>query len=418
MRRISILVLMLFACLASVAWAQQTSVPRFSKHPISGHRHWIGIPNKSDTAIHSSAGTEMAALHHTKVWDLGTYPGGTWADVGGANDFGVAVAEGDTDSDSATHLFTIQLFGPRAPQWSDLGAINAYAGWFLWPAIADTGTIVGSAATDDGYVHAFAWAKKSGRIDLGALSALGYNFSVAERVNKLGTLIVGWSGDSSDNSGSSLPVVWTPTMGWTPDGWMIVWKIRALDTSGFEGFHHWMVYGVNDFGQLSGMAWDDSDPETGIGVIWNPLPNGKGWKIVQIPGSSEYPNVEAGAINDQGEVAGDVDSSDWNSFSAALWKPVDRQRTVYKLVLLPSLPGSTNGGSAEGINDAGDLVGFAFDSDWNMLAAQWSTKDPTFVRQLGFPGTLSLANNVNDSRIVTGLYRIDDTDYAYAVQLP
>jgi len=71
MRRISILALMLFACLASVAWAQQTSLPRFSKHPIPGHRQWTGIPNKSDTTGHPSVSTQMAAVHHTKVWDLG-----------------------------------------------------------------------------------------------------------------------------------------------------------------------------------------------------------------------------------------------------------------------------------------------------------------------------------------------------------
>lgn len=403
MKRI-ILLLSLCACVVTMAWAQQASVPTFSRHRIPSHGRLIAIPNKSGTSSHPSARAETAVARKTRVWDLGTFPGGTWAEAGGINDFGVLVAQGDTGSDGDNHLFTVRLFGPDAPQWSDLGTVGANEGWFLWPEIADTGMIVGYAATDDGYVHALAWTKKSGRVDLGTLSDLGYNFSVAERVNKLGTLIVGWSGSSADNSETSLPVVWTPTLAWKPDALTIVWKIQVLDTTGFEGFPHWMVTGVNDFGQVSGIAWDDSDPENDAGVIWNPLPNGKGWKIMRLPVSPEFPNAEVGFINDKGEVSGDVDSSDWSTFSAALWTPVDRLRRVYELTLLPSLPGSTNGGFAESINELGDIVGAAYDADWNMLATRWSTKDPTFVRPLGFPGDWSLADGVNNQRIAVGTY--------------
>lgn len=404
MKRITLLALILCACFVSAAWAQSQAVrPRMSRHDIH-HQAFNLSPKFPENASKSGFSAQAAPACHTKVWDLGTFPGGTWAEAGGINDFGVMVAQGDVDSAGDNHLFTVRLSGPQGPQWFDHGRVGANEGWFLWPEIADTGMIVGYAATNGGYVHALAWTEKSGRVDLGTLSNLGYPFSVAERINKLGTLIVGWSGSTSDNSAASLPVVWTPTLVWKLDGLTIVWNIQALDTTGFEGFHHWMVYGVNDSGQLSGMAWDDSDPENGVGVIWNPLSNGKGWKIVQLLGSSEYPNVEAGPINDRGEVSGDVDSSDWNTFSAALWKPVDRQRKAYRLTLLPSLPGSTNGGSAEGLNELGDIVGFAFDADWNMLAAQWSTKDPTFVRQLGFPGDWSLAEGVNDQRIAVGTY--------------
>ncbi|MBZ5549835.1 MAG: hypothetical protein LAO22_18060, partial [Acidobacteriia bacterium] len=150
-----------------------------------------------------------------------------------------------------------------------------------------------------------------------------------------------------------------------------------------------------------GMAWNDTD---GIGVIWNPLPNGKGWKIVRLPVSPEFPNAECCRINDLGEAVGDVDSSDWSTMSAALWKPVDRLRKVYKLTLLPSLPGSTTGGFGESINELGDIVGAAFDADGNMFATRWSSKDRTFVRQLGFPGDSSLAEGVNNQRIAVGTY--------------
>ena len=403
MRRM-ILVLSLCVYLVPMAWAQQASLPRFSRHHIPGPGRSIAIPSKTSTTSHPSVNSETAPACNAKVWDLGTFPGGTWAEAGGINDFGVLVAQGDTGPAGDNHLLTVRLSGPHGPQWTDLGTVGANEGWFLWPQISNTGMVVGYAATEDGYVHALAWTERSGRVDLGTLSDLGYPFSVAERINKLGTLIVGWSGSTADNSAAALPVVWTPSLVRKPDGMTIVWKIQALDTTGFEGFHHWMVTGVNDFGQVSGIAWDDSDPENDVGVIWNPLPNRKGWKIMRLPVSPEYPNAEVGSINELGEAVGDVDSSDWSTFSAALWKPVDRLRKVYKLTLLPSLPGSTNGGFGESINEFGDIVGAAYDADWNMLAAHWNTKDRSFVRQLGFPGDWSLAEGVNNQRIAVGTY--------------
>jgi hypothetical protein len=63
------------------------------------------------------------------------------------------------------------------------------------------------------------------------------------------------------------------------------------------------------------------------------------------------------------------------------------------------------GDTAEGINDLGDIVGGSWDADYNFVAVRWSTKDPTFVEPLGFPGDSSLAFKVNDQRIATGLYR-------------
>jgi len=399
----SIILLSLLVFVMPLTWAQQGGVLTFNRHRIPSHGRLIAIPTNSDTRSHPGVRAQTAAARSARVWDLGTFPGGTWAEAGGINSFGVIVAQGDNSPEGDNHLFTVRLSGHGA-QWSDLGTVGANEGWFLWPEIADTGMVVGYSATDDGFVHALAWTEKSGRIDLGTLSDLGYSFSVAERINKLGTLIVGWSGNSADNSEISLPVAWTPTLQWKPEALTVVWKMHVLDTTGFEGFPHWMVSGVNDFGQIVGIAWDDSDPENDVGVIWNPLSSGKGWKIMPLPVATGFPNSEIGFINDKGEISGDVDSSDWSTASAALWKPVDRLRKVYELTMLPSLPGSTNGGFAESINELGDIVGAAYDADWNMLATRWNTKDPTFVRSLGFPGDWSLAVGVNNQGVAVGTY--------------
>ncbi|MGA3054037.1 MAG: hypothetical protein ABSD63_07500 [Candidatus Korobacteraceae bacterium] len=407
MRRSSITALMLFACLMSVAWAQQTGVPRFSKHPIPGHRNWIGIPNKSDTTSRPSAGTEMAAVHHTRVWDLGTYPGGTWAEMGGVNDFGVAVAQGDTNSDSETHLFTIQLLSPHGPAWSDLGALNAYLGWFDWPSIADTGLVVGHAATSDGTIHGFLWKSKS-PIDLGTLADIGdtsYNNSDATIINKLGTLIAGYSWSSE--TGAQLPVVWRL------DARTRTWKIHQLDTLEFPyGF----ALGVNDFGQVAGAFYNDDGIY--VGAVWNFLPSGNEWKAIQLPVSPDWPAAIAGDMNEKGEIVGDVLSLDWVYGYSSLWQPVDPMRQKYKLTLLPNYWGLPNGDTAEGINDYGDIVGGSWDQTLTPYAAQWSTKNTSFVQLLGFPGDFSTAYKVSDNRIVTGMYGIDDTEHAYAVQLP
>ncbi|HVN03243.1 MAG TPA: hypothetical protein VMT86_02430 [Bryobacteraceae bacterium] len=335
-----------------------------------------------------------------KVYDLGTYPGGTWAEAGGINDFGVLVAQGDT-ADGDSHLFRIGLFGSQAGQWFDLGALGSNLGWFTWPQTADTGSVAGYAATSGGYVHAFVTTGKSERIDLGTLADIGYDsydYSAADAVNKAGSLIAGSSW--SVTSGGQFPVVWTPTSGWNAHGQTITWKIHKLDT---RGFPHGFAMGVNDFGQISGAAFDDEGIY--IALVWNPIPGGKGWETVQLPGSSEFPDVAiAGGINEKGETVGDVLTPDWVHGYSALWQPADPLRRTYKLTLLPNPWGLPQGDTAEGINDAGDIVGASWDADYNFVAVRWTTKDPTFVAPLGFPGDWSLAYQVNELGIATGTY--------------
>ena len=49
-------------------------------------------------------------------------------------------------------------------------------------------------------------------------------------------------------------------------------------------------------------------------------------------------------------------------------------------------------------------MGDSLDANFNDFAARWSTKDPSFIEVLGFPGTVSFALKVNDSRIAVGAY--------------
>src|SRR5271157_394918 len=334
---------------------------------------------------------------NVKVWDLGTYPYGTWAEAGGINDLDVVVAQGDA-ADGDNHLFKAELFGSHAGQWFDLGALGAYENWFAWPLISDPGLIVGYAATSQGHVHGFVWTGKAERTDLGALPSLGRNNSMAVAVNKLGTLVAGsvWG-----ETPGYRPVVWTPDIAWNSGLLAVSWKIHALETP--NGFPYGYVNSMNNLGQLAGAVYNDDGIE--VAALWNPVQGGKGWELIELPGSKDWPDVAiVGDINEKGEMVGDVLSLDWAHGYSSLWQPVDSQRRTYKLTLLPNPWGLPQGDTAEGINDLGDIVGASWDKDYNFVAVRWTTKDPTSVRSLGFPGDWSLAFKVNELGIATGTY--------------
>jgi hypothetical protein len=125
MKRITILALVIGSCFASASWAQSPAVrSHMSRHNIH-HRAFNLSPKFPENASKPGFTAQAAPACNTEVWDLGTFPGGTWAEMGGVDDFGTAVEQGDTGSDSQTHLFKIQLLGAHGPRWTDMGAMNA-----------------------------------------------------------------------------------------------------------------------------------------------------------------------------------------------------------------------------------------------------------------------------------------------------
>jgi probable HAF family extracellular repeat protein len=348
-----------------------------------------------------------------KVYDLGHYKGGTWAEPREINNFGVVVGFGDVPPNFYTHPIGVPVFGPYAGQWFDLGTLGGDRtdSEVMCMAIADTGMIVGhSAIVGNEIVHAFAWTPKSGMVDIGTLADLGYsgyNFSLAYGTNKAGTLIAGWSSTEFMGPGS-LPVVWTPQVVWTSGRPITTWKIQKLDMGDFTSATGWLAMFANDSGQIIGTATTADGVQ--IAVLWNPLPRRGGWKIMQLPSFSDsYPSAEPTDINNRGEIVGDVATPDSSTNFPALWKPVEPPRKAYGLTVLPTLAGLLQGvgdaGDAEGINDAGDIVGGSEDADGNYFASRWSTKDPNSVRLLlRVPEGWSLATKVNNNGIATGSY--------------
>jgi probable HAF family extracellular repeat protein len=415
MKRMFFLLSVLCVSFVSVAGAQQAAnKPPFGRHV--PHRMVNQTSNTSGVALNQNLNTQANLNHKEKIWELGTYLGGTWVTTWHINDLDVIAGLGDVDGSGYTHTLAVPLFGPTAGEWTDLGTLAGEQSIGCEEpidGISDTGLVVSGSVTSDGHMHAVAWTKQTGMVDLGTLADTGdpryanHNSSYAISTNKLGTLIVGGSGvDQDTNSGFDSPVVWTPSKEWKNGKFVTKWNIHALDTASYSNFW-WVPFGVNDFGQIVAAAGDNNNPQTtAIGALWNPRPDGRGWKVMAVPPSSAYPFTDLFGINENGEIAGMVTSTDLSVWLPALWKPVDRTRTTYSPVIMLPLPqGVFTNAEAVGINDLGDIVGDTWNDDVSIdLAVRWTTKDLTFSELLNFPADWSFSWGVNNNRIASVTY--------------
>jgi hypothetical protein len=352
------------------------------------------------------------------VYELGTYPGGTWLAAEGINDLGVVVGLGDvppvvSNGAGYTHSLALPLFGPNAGTWIDLGTLGGEQSTGSEEPliqISNTGLVVSHSTARDGYVHGVAWTRESGLIDLGTLAATGgpgyadYKSSCAYATNKNGTLIVGGSAPYGDiNVGFLAPVVWTSSIVWMNGKSVAKWQIHKLDTAEFPGFG-WDIWGVNDYGQIIGVGGNGYPATIVTGALWNPRADGKGWeKLMSLPAPQAYPFADPYDINGMGEIIGVVASADWSTELPALWEPLDKTRTTYSQPIELALPAGFTGCECVGINELGDIVGDCW-NDVTDLPARWSTKDPTFSKIIKFPGSWGFSEEVNNNGIATVTY--------------
>ena len=417
MKRIGILALILSATFASATWAQQNArMLPFGKRPLLRHRIVNGMPKAPRAVGNQGLAASASAADSLRTWELGTYPGGTWVGLGDINDFGVAVGFGDI-ADGSTHTLAVPLFGPQAGKWIDLGTLGGTTAGWEWPInrISDTGVIVGHSPTTQGPTHGIVWTEKTGIVDLGSLADAGYpthNSSYASGVNKLGTLLVGWSGV---DDGYDQPVVWMRSIVSKGGALVTKWEIRKLDTTGFEDVTQWTPWQANDLGQIVGYGYRSEGGA--ISFLWTPLPGGKSWKITTLGCGPDYAGCGAYNITDRGEIAGYVESSDW---MPAYWKPLDPLRRTYSQAVVLALPaGYSAGGYADGINELGDVTGACW-GDAGSLAARWTTKDATFSQVIGSPtDSWSFSLGVSITRIAVLSYFGDNcpNGCARAVQI-
>ncbi len=431
MKRISLLALIVCACLVSVAWSQQRApIPPMGRH--AGPRGLANYLKQNSLALSPHIGMQAAYPQANKVYDLRHHPDGSWAELDYINDFGIASGWGDVAS-GETHMLGVPIFGPNAGKWFESG-LNSTEGWAgEGGGISLFGLIVGHVKGENGRARAYAWtADRRVSFDLGTLP--GDEASVAIAVNRLGSLIVGASvrilvDDPNGLSGSLTPVVWAPKFDWRKGQQSLTWEIHALPKGGldqpgavFENviLNNWGGWGVNDLGQIVGDAWSDYGNDE-IAVMWTPTLRG-GWKIQQLPRKSpvaEFVNTEALSINNRGEIVGDTWGCTDEGCTAlpALWKVRTPRNRTSALTALGTLSGLQQGWNvAWAINDVGDAVGVSNDADWNWLATRWKSKNPSTAIVLGFPGDSSVAYGVNNFGIAVGTYGIgEEPEQAAAV---
>lgn len=357
---------------------------------------------------------QVTRAQKPNVYELGTYPGGTWFTTMSINDPGVVVGRGDVppigpDGVGYTHPLAVPLFGPHAGEWIDIGILGGEEsrGWELesLTRISNTGLVVSHSTALDGRMHAVAWTKETGMVDLGTLADTGdaqyaiYNSSLATGTNKAGTLIVGQGLSVEENRG--VPVVWTPSNAWKNGKLVTSWKIHRLDNAALPELTRGVAWAVNDHGQIIGTGIND-DFTIFAAVVWNPRPDGKGWELTSLPPSPGYPFTQAYGINSRGEIVGVANSTDWSIWLPRLWKPLDK-RTTYSQPIELALPAGFTGCESVDLNEPGDIVGDCWNDKQN-LPARWITADPTFSEIIKFPGSWGYSWGVNNSGIASVTY--------------
>ena len=414
MKRISILVYILGMYFVCTAWAQQVATkPLFERH--LQHRIANQTSNTPGVTANQSLHAQLKSGEE-KIWELGTYPGGTWFASMHLNDFGVIVGRGDVppiDSDGVgyTHTLAVPLFGPHAGEWTDLETLGGeQPKWWEEPLtdISNTGLVVGSSVNPDGLTHAVAWTKPNEPIDLGTLADTGdpkyatYTSSYAYATNRLGTLIVGVG--FSQEERKKLPTVWTPSFRWKNGKFVTQWNVEALDLSAFSGLTRGVAWGVNNSGQIIGTCFNN-DLTVMIALVWSPRHDGKGWNPMSLPLSPGLPMSQAYGINDRGEVVGVANSADQSVWLPRVWQPLDRKRTTYSQPIELPVPEGFNYCENVGINNPGDMVGDCWDEAYTMdLPTRWSTRDLAFSEIMNFPADWGFAEGVNDNRIAVITY--------------
>ena len=414
MKRVCSYFLALSVSFVWVAGAQQPTKPLVGRH--LQHRMASQTSRAPDVTVSRSLNPQAKPADKAKIWDLGHYPGGTWAELHDLNDLGVTVGSGDV-AGGDTRMIGVPLVGPNAGKWFESGVSSSVVEELL-PAISNTGLIAGTITGDNGKPEAYAWTQDHAGFHLGTLP--GDFASYAYAINHSGTFIVGQSFRELQEAPFIIgtAVVWTPRVNWTDGRPTLTWEIHALPTDGldepgavFEGvtLRLWGGWGVNDFGQIVGDAYEYNpvlDEWWEIAVVWNPIKDGREWEMQRLPMAADFPYTEALSINNPGDIVGDV----WGSAAApALWKKDSNKGKTWELTVLPTLSPTPMWDVAWRINEPGDIVGTCNDPNWVQQATWWNAHAPlTPAQTLGFPGDWSVAQSVNNSGVAVGGYGIGD----------
>ena len=305
-------------------------------------------------------------------------------------------------------LAALAMAQPQRFSVTDLGAVGPAGQPFV---ITNNGLVSGAAAFPDNTLHGVLWYKGR-KLDIGTPGLKGPN-SMAIGVNQWGQVAGEAQTLSSDPKGEDFcgfAALGLPSSGTTCLPFL--WQNGVMHPLPTLGGNNGAANQINNRGEVAGMAenaaTDPTCPSTGPQklqfkpVVWQ---NGKVQELPTHPGD---PDGNAVAINDRGQAAGG--SGDCTAFSpisltnllplhALLWE--DGKATD-----LGNLGGTghLNGIEAVNLNNQGQVVGNSdVKGDANFRAFLWSRE--TGIRDLGtLPGDAhSAANGINDAGEVVGV---------------
>lgn len=318
----------------------------------------------------AAAGTIARSQVGWTVTDLGTL-GGLYGDAQDISDAGHVVGESSVATGDHAFLWTPSggmvdlgtLGGPR----SEASGIN------------DAGQVVGVADGASGS-RAFLWTAAAGMIDLGVLGDLfpGFAFSGAHDINEHGHVV----GVTTVGGGES------HAFRWTLSGGMV-----DLGTLGGANSSAWAI---NDAGQIVGRSDTASGEERAF--LW----------------TAAAGMVDLGTLGGDSSSAADINAAGHVVGRAALANGEERAfiwTSAGGMVDLGTLSDADTRCQAEGINDAGEVVGLCNDNDDR--AFYW-TSAGGMVELPTLTGIESAARAINSAGQVAGYGDIATGD-AHAV---
>jgi probable HAF family extracellular repeat protein len=273
--------------------------------------------------------------------------------------------------------------GPVASPFFPFAAANA---------ITDSGHIVGLQNIDAAY-----WPNsQSPAVDLGTLP--GFAESVAVDINPRGEMV----GSVFDPGGQ--PVYWASSSQSVPVS-------LAGVPEGFGG----IATHINPVGQIVG-SFFTGDFSVQQPVFW---PNSNAAPIY-LPVSDEFPHSLAFSINASGNIFGDGCDADFVECHAAFWAsstsaPVALASPGGEFINTDS--GFFSGGLfSPGLNNAGSMVGFAFNADFSEFRAVFwaSSSSPAVILSTTGEFTNGGAEGINDKRQIVGTAFNSDFSDAHA----
>ena len=353
-------------------------------------------------------------------------------------------------------LAALAIAQPQRFSVTDLGAVGPAGQPFV---ITNNGLVSGAAAFPDNTLHGVLWYKGR-KLDIGTPGLKGPN-SMAIGVNQWGQVageaqtlspdpkgedFCGFAALGLPSSGTTcLPFLWQngvmhplPTLGGnsgaanqinnrgevagmaengTPDPTCpsagpqklqfkpVVWqngKVQELPTH--PGDPDGNALAINDHGQAAGGSGEcTAFSPISLTNLW-PLhallwEDGKATDLGNLGGTGHGNGIEAVNLNNQGQVVGNSDVKGDAYFHAFLWS---RETGIHDLGVLPGDAHS----AANGINDAGEVVGVSLDASFNPRAFLLQNHTMTDLNTLipaDSPLFLITACSINSSGEIIGI---------------